>query len=404
MLTLSFLHDYVTYLLERSSAYPSFAVLSVDVSSLTYYEDKLSSSDYSFLLSETERKLRKNMGHSDILVSSGVGRYYILFVSVDTDFELKSKLTCIVQSLESKIEIAGLGYRLDLNIGVSVSSTGYTDSLSMLSDADSAKTRSISEGVNNYVVYSDVFEGKNSDLYTDLLLALKENQFFIEYQPQYTTTDRSVVGAEALIRWRHPVRGVLMPNDFLSVVADKGLSFKLDSWVLANVCKEISDPATKGVIYINVSPQFLEHTDCLKVVELELTTHGVAFSRLGFELVETDKIRNPERLGVNLKELSSKGLSVAIDDFGSGYSSLSYLSNLPVTCLKLDKSFIWDTSVKGEIILKHAIQLGEELGITLVIEGVETEEQLSSVLRFGTPLVQGYLLSKPVSFSVFKTL
>jgi EAL domain-containing protein (putative c-di-GMP-specific phosphodiesterase class I) len=226
--------------------------------------------------------------------------------------------------------------------------------------------------------------------------ALKRDELFLAYQPQMLADGATVAGVEALVRWQHPMRGAIGPADFLSAIEAHGLSDELGTWVLKRACKEAMRWPSL-ILSVNVSPtQFQKPRFVERLVECVRET-GFPLTRLELEIVETAFFEDPASAEAQLRHLRSLGIGLALDDFGIGYSSLSYLRRMPFTKLKIDKSFIDDVSMMHSAAIVHAvIALGRALGLKITAEGVETAEQHKFLRVAGCHYLQGYLFSKPV--------
>jgi EAL domain-containing protein (putative c-di-GMP-specific phosphodiesterase class I) len=229
-----------------------------------------------------------------------------------------------------------------------------------------------------------------------LVGALERDELFLAYQPQMLPDGMTIAGVEALVRWQHPLRGVIGPTDFLGAVEAHGLSDDLGTWVLKHACREaLRWPSL--TLSVNVSPtQFQKGRFVERLVECVRET-GFPLTRLELEIVETAFFADPASAEAQLRHLRSFGIGLALDDFGIGYSSLSYLRRMPFTKLKIDKSFIDDVRMMHSAAIVHAvIALGRALGLKVTAEGVETAEQQKFLRIAGCHYLQGYLFSKPV--------
>ena len=236
---------------------------------------------------------------------------------------------------------------------------------------------------------------------SDLRGALHQNQTRLYYQPKASLVNGDIIGLEALIRWHHPERGWVYPNDFIPLAEETGVITQLTRWAFE---RGISDLASllndhpKLDVSINISARDLDSGELNELIESSLKRHNVMAERLTVELTETAVMEDPEGGLVTLKKLTDTGLRVSIDDFGSGYSSLSYLKRLPATEIKLDRSLIMDicTSESSKIIVETTINMAHGLGYKLVAEGVEDEETVDLLKQMGCDYMQGYWLCRPI--------
>lgn len=240
-------------------------------------------------------------------------------------------------------------------------------------------------------------------LQSELRQAIDQNQFVLFYQPQVGLQDRRIRGVEALIRWNHPQRGLIPPGDFLPLAEEANLISSLDEWVTRDVCKTMQAWKQAGIapprVAINISPRHLEEADFVEKFIALLTEYAIDPAVIEVELTENLFIRDPNMVALKLQTLAAHGVMIAIDDFGTQYSSLSYLQKFPIHTLKIDKSFVWeiDREYRQHAIIKAIISIAHGLELNLVAEGVETDEQLRFLEMQGCDEIQGYLISKPLT-------
>jgi diguanylate cyclase (GGDEF)-like protein/PAS domain S-box-containing protein len=236
----------------------------------------------------------------------------------------------------------------------------------------------------------------------ELRQAIEQGQFVLFYQPQVGLLDRRIRGVEALVRWNHPQRGLLPPGDFLSLAEEADLIVSLDEWVTREACEALREWTRQGIapprVAINISPRHLEEPDFVERFLALLAEYQIDPSRIEVELTENLFIRDPSMVALKLQTLAAHGVMIAIDDFGTQYSSLSYLQKFPIHTLKIDKSFVWeiDREYRQHAIIKAIISIAHGLELNLVAEGVETDEQLRFLEIQGCDEIQGYLISKPL--------
>jgi EAL domain-containing protein (putative c-di-GMP-specific phosphodiesterase class I) len=237
----------------------------------------------------------------------------------------------------------------------------------------------------------------------ELRQALAGDQFVVHYQPQLDLATQRMVGAEALVRWNHPYRGLVRPGEFIGLAEDIGLIAPLTAWVLRSACRQQRLWQDRGFLglqmSVNLSPVQFRERGIELLVERVLAESSLAAASLDLELTENAVIENSQTAIQSLRHLHQIGVSLSIDDFGTGYSSLSYIKRLPVQRLKIDQSFVQnlEQSLNDEVIVRAIINLGHSLGLRVIAEGVETEGQLERLRAFGCDEVQGHLISPPVS-------
>jgi EAL domain-containing protein (putative c-di-GMP-specific phosphodiesterase class I) len=246
-------------------------------------------------------------------------------------------------------------------------------------------------------------------LEADLRQGLKDNQFVLFYQPQRDEA-RGLIGAEALVRWQHPRRGMVSPGDFIALAEETGLILPLGQWVLEAACAQLAawalQPETASLtIAVNVSVRQFRHADFVDQVLAVLAGSGASPHKLKLELTESLQVDNVEATIAKMSALKAHGVSFSLDDFGTGYSSLSYLKRLPLDQLKIDQSFVKDvlTDPNDAVIVRTIIALGQSLGLAVIAEGVETDAQREFLAASGCHFYQGYLFSQPLPINEFET-
>jgi EAL domain-containing protein (putative c-di-GMP-specific phosphodiesterase class I) len=289
------------------------------------------------------------------------------------------------------------------SIGIATGRPASAESL--LLDADLALYKAKAVGKDGYVLFESAMQTAAQDrihLEMDLTNALGAGEFFLAYQPMLDLTNKRVVGVEALIRWEHPTRGVVAPDEFIPIAEDSGLIVPIGRWVLEQACMQAVAWRESGHgigISINVSARQLERTAFVDEVRAALDDSGLEPGALTLEITETVLMRQPDVTAHLLRELKDLGVRIAVDDFGTGYSSLAYLRQFPVDSLKIDRTFITGLTDSGEAhALTHTlIQLGKALGLQTLAEGVEEYSQARQLQIEGCDLAQGFLFARPLT-------
>ncbi|WP_367114397.1 putative bifunctional diguanylate cyclase/phosphodiesterase [Roseibium sp.] len=266
--------------------------------------------------------------------------------------------------------------------------------------------RQKSPGRNCYRFYSATLAEQDAlklNLLQDLRTGLRDGQFFLEYQPQFDLKSGQMTGVEALVRWDHPLKGRLLPGNFIAAAEDSGLISELGNWVLQEACRQrcswdkaASDPV---VMSVNVSAQQFFGSGLIDKIKEVLGTTGLPPELLELELTESSLIKDPDQCIETMTRLRDMGVQIALDDFGTGYSSLSALCAFPLNKLKIDRAFVqnMDRGSRELVIARAIVSLGHELGMRVIAEGVETESQMGHLKALDCNDVQGFLTGRPMS-------
>jgi EAL domain-containing protein (putative c-di-GMP-specific phosphodiesterase class I) len=304
------------------------------------------------------------------------------------------------------IVLEGQRCQVSCSIGVSVYPRDGRDSDTLMMNADAAMYRAKETGKNNCQFYTHEMNASMEEklvLMEGLRKALDENQLSLAYQPKVELASGRVFGAEALLRWRHPERGDIRPDQFIALAEESGLILPIGEWVLRQACLQARAWQDAGlpplVVSVNVSARQFEDARWVARVAEALADSGLAPQWLELEMTESLIMRDVPRSVAKMRELEAMGVTLSIDDFGTGYSSLAALKSFPISRLKIDKSFIRDlaTSSDDQAIARAIISLAHQLQMRVIAEGVETEQQERFLQLNGCDEVQGYLHSKPVA-------
>ena len=319
--------------------------------------------------------------------------------------EVNSLAEQILAFSDHPYQLAKREYHLTASIGVAL----YQDASGLIDiwcrNADIAMYRSKAHGKNTFHWFDhDLIQEtiRKYQLEKELMAALEQQQFYLVYQPKVTIGDGKVSGVEALVRWQHPDLGLISPVDFIPIAEDSQQIIALGAWVMQQSCwqaKRWYDAGLKVVVSVNVSAVQLAHDDVFQMVKRVLEESALPASLLQIEITESAIMENPDHIIAAFGRLRALGVKVAIDDFGVAYSSLNYLRRLPVDVLKIDKSFIDHcvTDHKDKMIVRTVVQLGHNLGMLVIAEGVEDAEQLALLKAEGCDKYQGYYFSKPIA-------
>jgi diguanylate cyclase (GGDEF)-like protein len=381
------------------------AALSIDIDNLTAVNDTLGRSAGDELLQAAASRLDDALRGADAIGRFGAGEFVVICEGQLLGEEPEGIAQRLLDALKPPFTLgatADTSFTVSASIGIA---TGRRDSAEeLLRDADVAMHRAKWEGKNGYAVFEAGMQDsvqQRVELEMDLRYALERNEFFLVYQPTFALRDLTPMGVEALIRWKHPLRGVVKPKDFIPLAEEAGLIGEIGKWVLEQACTQGAAWREAGYtigVAVNVSARQLDSDQLLADVENALAASGLDASALTLEITETALVRNVEETVRRLLAIKGLGARVAIDDFGTGYSSLAHLQRFPVDALKIDRSFIAGLGQSGEseTFIRALVQMGRALSLETVAEGIDREEQLAKLQDEDCESGQGYLLGRPL--------
>jgi EAL domain-containing protein (putative c-di-GMP-specific phosphodiesterase class I) len=357
------------------------------------------------LLRQVADRLRAQSGEGDTVARIGGDKFALLTENHQNLMDISSCAQRLIEKLNAPYMLGRKDCHVSLSIGISVFPTDGNDSQALLKAADVAMYRAKAAGRNNYLYYSpsmNVHTVERLELESDLRHALKRGEFLLHYQPKVETMTGRITGTEALLRWKHPLRGLIPPIDFISLAEETGLIVPIGEWVLATACAQTKawqdQGLTKLSVAVNLSARQFADPLLLPMLTRVIHASGLEPSCLELEITESMVMSYAECAVLVLKNLKSFGVQIAIDDFGTGYSSLAYLKRFPIDTLKVDRSFIRDIPAdSGDMKITRAIiAMAHSLKLKVVAEGVETADQLKFLRAQRCDTVQGYFLHRPL--------
>jgi len=385
-------------------------LLLLDLDRFKEVNDALGQACGDALLVQVGTRLTECIREMDTVARLGADEYAVLMPAVGSLPAALSAASRLRQAIESPFRLGDVDVDVDVevSVGVAVSDSSMTDAATLLQQADSAMYAAKQQhlGVAPYSVDDESSSPQRLAMLGELRRGMSRGELVLHYQPKVSLSTGEVSGVEALVRWQHPERGLLPPDDFIPLAERTGLIGPLTDYVLdaalaqARLWIDVGRPMT---IAVNVSGRNLLDEHLLDQVRAALDQHGVPASRLVLEVTETAIIAEPRRTLDLLTRLSGLGVRLSIDDFGAGYTSLAQLSTLPVTELKIDRSFVSAmTEHRSQAMIVHSlIELGHNLGLTMVAEGVETAAVMAALRAYGCDVAQGYYLTRPLPIGAF---
>jgi diguanylate cyclase (GGDEF)-like protein/PAS domain S-box-containing protein len=389
------------------------AVLFLNLDRFKHVNDLFGHAKADELLRQVGERIQRCLHGCDTLARFVGDEFLLLNASVKSETEVLALVERINAELAEPFKASGKSVHLSVSAGIALFPEHGETADALIRHANIALYHGRLSGSNSHTFFMREM-GESTDqrlhLQSDLRHAIRHDQFELYYQPQVDIRDRRIKGVEALIRWNHPERGLLPPGEFLPLAEEADLIGDLGEWVIRDVCKSIRQWDAKGIspprIAINISPRHLDESDFVERFVGLLAEYQIESSRIEVELTENLFIRDPGAVAQKLQSLAAHGVMIAIDDFGTQYSSLSYLQKFPIHTLKIDKSFVWeiDREYRQHAIIKAIISIAHGLGLNLIAEGVETEEQLKFLEIQGCDEIQGYLVSKPLRREALESL
>jgi diguanylate cyclase (GGDEF)-like protein/PAS domain S-box-containing protein len=386
------------------------AVMFIDLDRFKLVNDTLGHVKGDELLQQAALRLKECLRRGDTLARQGGDEFTIVLPELRDRRDASMVADKFLECLHQPFDLDGHPVHISASIGIAIYPGDGETIDELLRHADIAMYQVKAQGKNGHSFYHASMQDVSTlkiELERSLRHALDNDELEMYYQPQIDVITGRIVGAEGLMRWNHPQRGVLSAGEFLPFAEENGLMLPISDWMLGALCRDMlkwNQVAGEQVrLSLNLSPQYLERGDFFEKMRASLARHGISPSQIEVEITENICIRNPQYAIEQLNKLCQLGLSVAIDDFGTGYSSLSYLHRFPIHTIKIDQSFvkeIHDEHSHYPVILA-IISIARGLGLNLIAEGVETEEQSRYLEANGCTTMQGYLYHRPIPLSGF---
>ncbi|GGD78941.1 bifunctional diguanylate cyclase/phosphodiesterase [Lacimicrobium alkaliphilum] len=408
------LQDRIDSAIEMARRHTSHtAVLMIDLDRFKHVNDSLGHHAGDEILKEVAERLAECVRDSDTIARLGGDEFVINLPDIEHDYSASMVASNILQQLEKPFFIRKQQLQLGASIGISMYPEDGDNADDLLRTADTAMYAAKQTGRGQYCYFTEELNKAAHEhivLLSQLQQAIKNHEFCLYYQPLYRLSDDRLVGAEALLRWQHPQRGLLAPGHFLYMLEEHGLMADVGSWVLQQGCAQMATWLQHGHsnirLSINLAADQFYRGNLVAEVEDALRRNKLAAEHIVLEFTETVLLRNSESIIATMKALKMMGVKMSLDDFGTGYSSLSYLHSFPVDQLKIDRSFIQATNEKKITldIVTSIVRLAQSLGIQSVAEGLETPEQKALMKQLNCDYGQGYMLGRPMSAENFSRL
>ncbi len=379
------------------------ALLFIDLDDFKVVNDTLGHAAGDRMLRHAAAAICDAMRDEDTIARLGGDEFVVLIEEANTS-HIPGSVNRLLDCLKQPLVLDSQEITSSASIGIAVYPTDGEDIPTLLKNADTAMNRAKEKGERFQFFQAEMATQARERLLieSNLRRAIEREQLFLNYQPIIDLATGELVGAEALLRWRHPELGLVPPDRFIPVAEASGAIGAIGEWVLRETCQQIQRWETQGLtlakVAINLSARQLRQPDLAEQFVNILAQHGIAAARIGIELTESALMHDPKDAAIQLGRIRAAGFEIYIDDFGTGYSSLSYLKRFPIDKLKIDRSFVNDiTTVGGSMAIVSAVlAVARALGMRVVAEGIETEAQLGMLRDHGCDMGQGYLIGRPM--------
>lgn len=391
----------------------SLAVMFLDLDRFKLVNDTHGHAEGDELIRNVANRLRDCIRAGDTLARQGGDEFTVLITDLHDIDDATTIAEKIIESFKTPYIVAGSEFRATASLGIAIYPRDGDTADTLIRNADIAMYKAKGNGKDGYQLYSSAISECYQDrlaLENELRQALINDEFELYFQPQINVTSRRIVGVEALLRWRHPVHGLLNPGGFIELAEEMGLIAAITDWVLIEACAHMAAWRAMGFhnlrLAVNFSPSEFQRNDVVERISSQLDRHCIPGEN--FEIEITENLLLSDTVGVveKMRALRSKGIRIAIDDFGTRYSSLNYLRSFPVSSIKIDQTFVRDLSERQGTspIIGAIVGIARGFGLQLLAEGIETEDQLNILRSLGCEEMQGYLFSRPVPGSEVKSL
>jgi len=387
------------------------AALYVDLDEFKNVNDSLGHAAGDRLLVAVATRLTRTLREADTIGRMGGDEFVVLIDGGDQAIAAELVAERLLDVMRQPFELAASAMPLIINTSIGIAAGDRASAGDLLRDADVALYQAKAAGKNRYQTFNAELQSNATDrlgLEFDLRSALEGQQFRLVYQPIYNLDDLTIVGVEALLRWEHPIQGLIGPDEFIPILEKSGQIREVGRWVLHKACEQMAAWHARGDaldISVNVSGVQLDSDAIIDHIRGALAISGLPAASLIIEVTETTLMRNAEATARRLRAIKDLGVRIAVDDFGTGYSSLAYLQQFPVDCLKIDRMFTSaiSTSPESKALIGTLVQLGKDLGLKTLAEGVETPYQLDHLRSGQVDEIQGFLLSRPLDPQALET-
>ncbi len=375
-------------------------LVDIDIDRIKQINDAIGYSQGDNLVAAFTARLKGCLPESVVVGRIGAGELAVLYPDREVKEPLETTLDRLIETMMAPYQLSNHPQSVSVSVGLVAMPKDGTDPVLVLRRSNLALQHARACGVGNWSIFHQDM-GRVADyrqwIESELHPAFDRGDFDLLYQPQFDLSSGRTVGYEALIRWRHPERGMILPTEFIPIAEETGMILPIGNWVLRKACTDARLLPQDCFVAVNISPVQFMARDFVGTMREIMAETGIEPARLELEVTETAMMQDRDRASLILKELSGMGISVAVDDFGTGYSNLSYLIDFSFGKLKIDRSFVsrMDTDAGTGAVVSTIVGLSRALGVSIIAEGVETESQAALLRAAGCEVVQGFLYGRP---------
>ncbi|EKN67227.1 EAL domain-containing protein [Schinkia azotoformans] len=405
-----FMNQLRSEIIERNNLKSKLSILFIDLDNFKFINDKWGHDTGDIVIKEAAHRIKEAIRPTDMIARLGGDEFIVMLKDVQDEADIIIDVKQILKMFQKPISTYGQEYSLTCSIGIATYPENGDSAEQLIVNADNALYHVKGSGKNDFTFYNNkmkIQSLESSLLENALRSAIKNEQFYLEYQPKQNIATKELFGMEALVRWNHPELGIIPPGKFISLAEETGLIIPMGEWILRESCRQTKLWQKQGfpnlIISVNVSVRQLEDSNFIDSVINILKETKLDPTCLELEVTESifADVKNAASI---LQKLRSMGIKISVDDFGTGYSSLSYIKHLPIDILKVDRSFIQDIHLNEEskAIVRAIITIANAIGLKVIAEGIELEEHIEELKNGGCLLGQGFYLSKPMTSDAFE--
>lgn len=390
-----------------------FAVMFIDLDMFKDINDSFGHEVGDYILREIAKRIQETIKDTDVAIRRGGDEFIILLNHLKNHEDIVQTVIDLQKQIKKPFIIHNIPLGLTISIGIAVYPVNGNSPSLLLRHADTALYYVKGKGRDDYAFYNQQMSvdlATRKALEIDMVSGIEKNEFFLLYQPQYSHTAGKITGCEALIRWRHPTRGIIPPSEFIPVAENSGFIAQLGEWVINKACEQVNEWRKQlnvdVPIAVNLSAVQFQRSNLVDIIRKAIRKHNIPRNTLEMEVTESILMIDTDKAVHIMQELKALGVKISIDDFGTGYSSMAYLKKFDADTLKIDRTFVSDmeSNANNRAIISAIINMAESLNYHVIAEGVETKTQYDMLVELGCFAIQGYYFSRPIPPEAFSAL